>query len=194
MNTSIQHHLVVRVIALAALLLAGTALAAGPRTVTDPERPRALPEEGAVAVSWTDPAEFTELRFSGNRWEAKRGNWVFELASAVRKSVAKQLPEGERMEIEITDIDRAGRYEPGLGPRMDSIRIMRNIDSPSMSLTYRRYDASGQLIDEGERKLRDMMYLNNVNVLSNTDPLRYEKRMIDDWARREFRVAQVASR
>jgi len=50
------------------------------------------------------------------------------------------------------------------------------------------------LIDEGERKLRDMMYLNNVNVLSNTDSLRYEKRMIDDWARREFRVAQVASR
>jgi len=98
------------------------------------------------------------------------------------------------MEIEITDIDRAGRYEPGLGSRMDSIRIMRNIDSPSMRLSLRRYDASGQLVDEGERKLRDMMYLNNVNVLSNTDPLRYEKRMIDDWARREFRVAQVASR
>jgi len=193
MNTAIQHHLV-RALTVAALLLAGSALAAGPRTVTDPERPRVLPEEGAVAVSWTDPSEFTELRFSGNHWEAKRGNWVFELASALRKSVEKQLPEGERIEIEITDIDRAGRYEPGLGARMDSIRIMRNIDSPSMSLTYRRYDASGQLIDVGERKLRDMMYLNNINTLSNTDPLRYEKRMIDDWARREFRVAQVASR
>jgi len=193
MNAFIKHHLV-HGAALLALLLAGNVLAAGPRTVTDPERPRALPEEGAVAVSWTDPSEFTELRFSGNRWEAKRGNWVFEIASALRKSVTKQLPEGERMEIEITDIDRAGRYEPGLGPRMDSIRIMRNIDSPSMSFSFRRYDASGQLIDEGERKLRDMMYLNNVNVLSNTDPLRYEKRMIDDWARREFRAQQVASR
>jgi len=190
---SIWQHLV-RWAALVALLLAGCTLAAGPRTVTDPERPRALPEEGVVSVSWTDPSEFTELRFSGNRWEAKRGNWVFELASAVRKSVAKQLPEGERMEIEITDIDRAGRYEPGLGPRMDSIRIMRNIDSPSMSLTFRRYNAEGELIEEGERKLRDMMYLNNINALSNTDPLRYEKRMIDDWARREFRLVQVASR
>jgi len=175
-------------------LLAGSALAAGPRTVTDPERPRALPEEGTVAISWTDPSEFTELRFSGNRWEARRGNWVFELAKALRKSVEKQLPEGERMEVEITDIDRAGRYEPGLGPRMDSVRIMRNIDSPSMSLTFRRYNAEGELIEEGERKLRDMMYLNNINTLSNTDPLRYEKRMIDDWARREFRVVQVASR
>jgi len=180
--------------AFAALLLMGSALAAGPRTVTDPERPRALPEEGAVAVSWGDPAEFTELRFSGNRWEAQRGNWVFELAQHLRKTLEKHLPEGERMEVEITDIDRAGRYEPGLGVRMDSVRIMRNIDSPSMRLSFRRFDADGQLLDEGERKLRDMMYLTNVNVLSNTDPLRYEKRMIDDWARREFRVGQTASR
>jgi len=193
MTTSLKQSLV-KLAAVVALLATGSAMAAGPRTVTDPERPRALPEEGAVAVSWTDPSEFTELRFSGNRWEANRGNWVFELASAVRKSVAKQLPEGERMEIEITDIDRAGRYEPMLGARMDSVRIMRNIDSPSMRLTFRRYDANGQLVDEGERKLRDMMYLNNVNMLSNTDPLRYEKRMIDDWARREFRIQQVASR
>jgi len=190
MTMSFKH----RFVPLVALFLAGSALAAGPRTVTDPERPRALPEEGAVTVAWTDPAEFTELRFSGNRWEARRGNWVVELARHLRKALEKQLPEGERMEVEITDIDRAGRYEPGLGPRMDSIRIMRTIDSPSMRLNFRHYDANGQLIGEGERKLRDMMYLNNINVLSNTDPLRYEKRMIDDWARREFKLMQVASR
>jgi len=181
-------------LALGSLLLAGNVLAAGPRTVTDSERPRALPDDSVVAVSWTDPAEFTELRFSGNRWEAQRGNWVVELAQHLRKSLEKQLPEGERMDVEITDIDRAGRYEPMLGPHMDSVRIMRNIDSPSLLLNFRRYAADGQLLDEGERKLRDMMYLNNVNILSNTDPLRYEKRMIDDWVRREFRLGQVASR
>jgi len=194
MNFSSKRGIALFTAVLAGLLLTGSALAAGPRTVTDPERPRALPDEGAVAVAWTDPAEFTELRFSGNRWEARRGNWVVELAEHLRKALQKHLPEGERMEVQITDIDRAGRYEPGLGPSMDSIRIMRNIDSPSMRLSFRRYDANGQLIEEGERKLRDMMYLNNINVLSNTDPLRYEKRMIDDWARREFKLGQVASR
>jgi len=181
-------------ITLGALLLAGSAQAKSPRTVTDPERARALPEEGAVAVSWSDPAQFTELRFSGNRWEAQRGNWVVEIARAVRRAIEKQLPEGERMEVEITDIDRAGRYEPMLGPRMDSVRILRNIDAPRLDLSFRRYAADGQLLDEGERRLRDMMYLNNVNMLSSTDPLRYEKRMIDDWARREFRSIQTASR
>jgi len=193
MSIPFKRHLAQAVV-IALLLADGSALAAGPRTVTDPERPRALPEGRAVAVSWTDPSEFTELRFSGNRWEARRGNWVFELAEALRRSVEKQLPEGERMEIEVTDINRAGRYEPGLGPHMDSIRIMRNIDSPSMHLKFRRYDASGELIDEGERKLRDMMYLSNINTLPTNDPLRYEKRMIDDWARREFHGAPMASR
>jgi len=139
---------------LGALLLAGAAHAKTPRTVTDPERPRTLPEESAVAVSWSDPAQFTELRFSGNRWEAQRGNWVVEIARAVRKSLEKQLAEGERMEVEITDIDRAGRYEPMLGLRMDSVRILRNIDAPRLDLTFRRYSAEGQLVDEGERKLR----------------------------------------
>jgi len=179
---------------LGALLLASAAHAKTPRTVTDPERPRALPEESAVAVSWSDPAQFTELRFSGNRWEAQRGNWVVEIAQALRRSLEKQLAQGERMDVEITDIDRAGRYEPMFGSRMDSIRILRNIDAPRLDLNFRRYAADGQLVDEGERKLRDMMYLNNVNTLSGTDPLRYEKRMIDDWVRREFRSAQTASR
>jgi len=182
------------VIVLGALLLAGSALAKPPRTVTDPARPRALPEDGAVAVSWSDPAQFTELRFSGNRWEAERGNWVVELAQYLRAALEKQLPAGERMEVEITDIDRAGRYEPMAGPQLDSVRILRNIDAPSMRLSFRRYAADGTLLAEGERRLRDMTYLNNVNVLSSSDPLRYEKRMIDDWSRREFRAAQVAGR
>jgi len=182
------------VIVLGALLLAGSALAKPPRTVTDPARPRALPEDGAVAVSWGDPAQFTELRFSGNRWEAERGNWVVELAQYLRAALEKQLPAGERMEVEITDIDRAGRYEPMAGPRLDSVRILRNIDAPSMRLSFRRYAADGTLLAEGERRLRDMTYLNNVNVLSSSDPLRYEKRMIDDWSRRELRAAQVAGR
>ncbi|MNW13751.1 hypothetical protein D3C71_2117880 [compost metagenome] len=47
-------------------------------------------------------------------------------------------------------------------------------------------DASGQVIEQGERKLSDSGYLFNSSLPSNTDPLRYEKRLLDDWVRREF--------
>ncbi len=55
-------------------LLAATGVQAGVRNVTDPDAPRALSSDGKVDVRWTDPAQFSEVRFSGNRWEAQRGD------------------------------------------------------------------------------------------------------------------------
>ncbi|WP_024889086.1 DUF3016 domain-containing protein [Luteimonas huabeiensis] len=176
--------------AFAAALLAAvlTACAGGPvRDVTDPELPRALPEAGPVAVSWTDPARFSDLARSGNRWEARRGDWVRELAEHLRDAVAARLPAGERVEITITDIRRAGDYEPWLGPNLQDVRMMRDIYWPQITLQLRRTDASGRTIDEGERILRDPSYLTTgASSGRSGESLYYEKRMIDDWARREF--------
>ncbi|TDK23177.1 DUF3016 domain-containing protein [Luteimonas aestuarii] len=171
---------------LLALALAATAADARVRNVTDADAPRSLSADGPVAVQWNDPAGFTELKFSGNRWESQRGNWVFQLADHLRKEAEKRLPEGERLEVTINDIDRAGRYEPGRGIHMDSIRIMRDFYPPMMDLTFTRYDAAGNVVDEGERRLRDTMYLSNASIGRSSDSLRYEKQMIDDWLRREL--------
>lgn len=171
---------------LLALAFVATAADARVRTVTDADAPRGLPPEGPVAVQWDDPAGFTELRFSGNRWEAQRGNWVFQLAEHLRTEAGKRLPAGERLDVTIHDIDRAGRYEPGRGFHMDSIRIMRDFYPPMMDLTFTRYDAAGNVVDQGERRLRDPMYLSNASIIRSSDGLRYEKQMIDDWLRREF--------
>ena len=179
----------------AAALLATSMASAKVRNVTDPDAPRSLPAEGPVAVQWTDPAQFTDLKFSGNRWEAARGNWVFQLAEHVRDAAAKRLPEGDRLEVTITDIGRAGRYEPWHGARMQDVRIMRDVYPPSMKLEFRQYGADGQVVAEGARELRDMGYLMSAGTLPGTsDSLRFEKRMIDDWARTEFRGPAVAGR
>ena len=181
-------------LALACLLAAGGA-DAKPRTVSDPDAPHALSVEGPVQVQWTDPAQFTDLKYSGNRWEAARGNWVFQLAEHLRDSASKRLPEGDRLDVTITDIGRAGRYEPWHGMRMQDVRIMRDVYPPSMKLEFRQYDANGQLVAEGTRELRDLGYLMSAGALPGTsDTLRFEKRMVDDWARTEFRDRNLAGR
>ena len=38
---------------------------------------------------------------------------------------------------------------------------------------------------EGERELRDPAFMQR-GILNETDPLRFEKRMLDDWLRNEF--------
>ncbi|MEE7547598.1 DUF3016 domain-containing protein [Xanthomonas sp. Kuri4-1] len=171
---------------LACLLLAGTAQARV-RDVTDPQAPRALPADGPVEVRWTDPAQFTDIRYSGNRWEAARGTWVSDLANRFRSSAAKRLPPGQRLSVTITDIKRAGQYEPWHGPRLDDVRIVKDIYPPRISFSYTLTDAEGRTLDQGERKLVDAGFLTGGTRLNDSDPLRYEKQMIDDWVRKQFR-------
>lgn len=173
---------------LAGLLAAGGAIAK-PATVTDPGLPRSLPEQGPVSVQWTDPAQFSELRFSRNRWEAKRGDWVRDLAEYLRKRASARLPQGERLDVTITDIDRAGDYEPGHAGPADSIRYMRDIYPPRIELTFKVVGQDGRTLASGERRLTDLGYLSRSLRVTDTDPLRYEKRLIDDWLADQFKTA-----
>ncbi len=156
------------------------------RDVTDPSAPRALETEGPVTVEWDDPAGFTEIRTSFNRREASRGNWVQELAEHVRDGIQSRIGEGERVHVRITDIDRAGDFEPGRGPQMDHVRVVRDIHWPRMSLEFQHYDAAGTLVDSGARELSDPGYLSSQVHLPRNDALRYEKVMIDRWLHQEF--------
>ncbi len=170
--------------ALLALALCQPAMARV-RAVTDPDIPRALPAEAGVSVRWTDPAQFTDLRYSGNRSEARRGNWVVQIAEHLRKRAATRLPTGEKLDVEITDIRRAGAYEPWRGATLHDVRILRDIYPPRIELRFQRTDASGRVIDAGERSLVDNAYLMQSSALQS-DPLRHEKRMLDRWLRQEL--------
>ena len=89
------------------------------------------------------------------------------------------------MDVEILDIQRAGEYEFLFGDATD-IRVLRDIYPPRMRLHIRRIDADGRVIEDGERRLSDLAYLTGPQPLSSSDPLRYEKRMIDRWVQREL--------
>jgi hypothetical protein len=147
---------------------------------------RALPDDGRVAVAWADPAGFTEIRNSNNRFDAARGNWLTDLAQYLRKRSEAVLPAGERLQLTIVDIDRAGDYEPWRGLALQDTRIVRDLYPPRMTVQFQLFDASGKLLEEGERKLSDPAFLLGSSPINDSDPLRYEKRMIDSWVRREF--------
>lgn len=157
------------------------------QVVTDPNQPRELPGDGPVSVQWTDPAEFSDLRFSGSRWDAERGDWVADLARHVQHRAGTRLPPGQTMDVTITDIQRAGGFEPWLGPNYSHVRMMRDIYPPRMTLQVRITGADGQVLAEGERSLSNLNYLrSSPPSLNSNDSLRHEKRMIDDWLRREL--------
>lgn len=189
-----QRHLTTAAIA-TALAFAFAAPAGAATRITDPDYPRSLEAEGPVAVSWDDPAGFTEIRYSRDRFAAGRGNWVHDIAAYVATRAGKALGPGERLEVHITDIDRAGDYEYG-ARRADFVRVVRDVYPPRISLRYTLYDAGGQVADSGERRLTDPGFLSSgIGLPSSSDPLRHEKRLVDDWVRRDLQArGNVAAR
>lgn len=172
---------------LLALLILSANAAARSRNVTDPDAPRALPEQGAVAVRWEDPKTFSEIRYSRNTAESRRGNWVEQLAAHLRQRAQPRLGAGERLEVTLTDIDRAGEYEPWQGPQLHDTLFIRDLYPPRITLTFKRIAADGTTLAEGERKLSDPGFLMSSSTAGPSgDPLRFEKSLIDRWLQREL--------
>jgi len=168
---------------LATVLGAAACASTGGGNMLAADAPRALPAAGPVSVAWHDPAQFSEMRHSGNRYASAQGNWLDKLATYMRSEAEQTLPAGHRLELTIVDIQRAGRYEPWLGVDMQDARIIRDRYPPRMTLRFRETDASGGVVAEGERKLSDPAFLMTGARLGDRDPLRYEKRLGDTCLR-----------
>lgn len=159
------------------VLFAATALL-GPAAATAAET------SPAVTVTYDHPEQFTETREERAFAPMRASNdYLKTLKSYIERRAGKLLTHGERLDIVITDIDRAGSYEPWRGPRLSDVRIIKDIYPPRIDLHFRLLDATGKVIREGQRKLRDPGFLTSEAVATGNDSLRYEKRLIDRWLR-----------
>ncbi len=134
----------------------------------------------AVTVKFVAPEHFRDLPFS----PIDRAQVLKELGEHFVK-LEKSLPPGQDLQVEVTDLDMAGRILPNFRGNQD-LRVLRGgADWPHMKLRY-TLSANGQVISSGEEQLSDMAYLDHINRYSDGDTLRYEKRMIDDWFETKF--------
>lgn len=148
---------VLKTLALGALLLAGGAASA------------------AVTVNFVKPENYPDMPFS----PVDRDATLKDIGDYIT-SLGKNLPDGTDVRIDVTDLDLAGRLEPSRRGDRD-IRIMRGgADWPRMTLHY-SVESGGKVIKGGDAQLQDMDYQFHASRLTDGDPLRYEKRMIDDW-------------
>ncbi|VXB61519.1 conserved exported hypothetical protein [Massilia sp. 9I] len=128
-----------------------------------------------VTVNYVESDKFSDLPFA--QWERKE---VLDDLAGFFAEIGKQLPPGQDLTVEVTDIDLAGREYPNSRSGRD-LRILKGgADWPIMDLRY-TLTSNGQVVASGKERLTDMNYLNRINRLTDGDRLRYEKRMIEDW-------------
>ena len=145
------------------------------------------PPPERIQVSWAPKEQLAEVKNNQfNRGWLRPNEWQQQIGDHLRKSADKILPPGEQLQVHVNDISLAGAFEPWHGPNSQDIRVLKDIYPPWMNVHYTLVAADGKVIREGDAKLRDGSYLQREPPGYPSDPLRYDKRMVDDWLRDEF--------
>lgn len=140
-----------------------------------------------VSVSYVKPEDFTDV--PRNAIDRER---VLKNFSDYFATLNAKLPPGQNLKIEVLDIDLAGRLWPRRNGGED-IRVLNGgADWPRMRLRY-TLEQDGKVLRSGDEQLSNMNYMQGISRYSDTDTLRYEKQMLDDWFTKAI-VPKVATR
>jgi hypothetical protein len=129
----------------------------------------------AVTVNYVAPDKFTDVPFVP--WD--REDTLKQLTDHFTR-LSGSLPPGQDLRIDVLDVDLAGRLYPNARMGRDLRILQGRADWPRMELRY-TLEQNGQVLKSGEAKLSDMNYLDHTTRYFDSEPLRYEKQMIDDW-------------
>lgn len=134
---------------------------------------------GTVEVAYIQPEKFVDFGFGNYERERNQAS----LNQSFQR-LARQLPDGQTLKIEVLDVDLAGELKPGSAR---DVRIVRgSVDWPRIKLRY-VLQAGSTTLKSGERDLADMNYLFSQRSITARDGgLPYEQRMIDRWFTETF--------
>ncbi len=134
-----------------------------------------------VNVRFVDPERFTDADSNGFR--AAEAGVLAEIKTHLQRLGGRFLAPGQKLTIDILDIDRAGINESWRGGSMGDVRIMRGVTPPRIKLRY-VLGEKGKRPRGGEETLTDINYQMNPSARFSGDRRVYEKALLDDWFRR----------
>jgi hypothetical protein len=161
-------------------MLAFVLVVTAPSALAQPDS--SAPPPGVV-VSYSHPDQFTEMRTSPASQRSDIKSYLELLKSYIHKRASRVLAPGQNLAIVVTDVAFAGHYEPWTGAPGGWMRVVRRTFPPRIDLHFTLRDAQGKVVKEGTRKLTNSAFMDGPS-LHDSDPLRYEKALIDRWLRK----------
>lgn len=162
-----------RALVTAVAVLTAAVMAAGPA------------QAGDVEVRFTDPLHYSDIGFG----QAARDRNLKTLSDHMA-AWRNRFPDGQRLDIEVVDVDLAGMERPW--GREPFVRILNGrVDGPRMHLRW-SLSQGGTVLLQGEDHLSDLGYAQRLPTPQRNEPLYYDRRMLDDWLRQTLtqRVAK----
>jgi hypothetical protein len=132
-----------------------------------------------LTLTFVRPELFTDAAYRSAYGSPRERAAVMDDVRQHFTRLAHRLPPGYTLEVAVLDIDLAGQFEPWHMTGYD-LRIVRDITWPRMTLRYTLRHGT-EVVASGEQHLSDQSFQMGVNAYPSSDPLRYERAMLDRW-------------
>ncbi|MDH5540700.1 MAG: DUF3016 domain-containing protein [Rhizobacter sp.] len=146
---------------------------------------------GAAAVGTASAGSVTVTPVNaGNFADAGRTPWerdatVAALTRHLQALGARHLPADQVLKVELLDVDLAGTLHHSATAGRE-LRILRgSADVPRFHLRY-TLESAGQPPQSGEESLSDLDYGHGSIRRLDSQPLQYEKQLLDRWFKARF--------
>lgn len=140
-----------------------------------------------VTIEWLTPEKYRDIRSDAESQKSFQERVITALTDHFENAAAATLPVDQTLYLTITDVDLAGDVDYFFFRSPQPVRVMRDIYFPSIEFNYVLKDADGNVLKSGEENIKDMGYLFSGTVHIKDSPFDYEKRMIDDWFKKNFK-------
>ena len=137
-----------------------------------------------LSVTFIEPEKFTDVRRA--ELDPTSAGILGELQKFIIATGGRYVPENMKLNIRITNVDLAGDFELFRGPQADQVRIAKGLYPPHIVLEFEVVDSAAKVVKSGKRDLTDIDYQRR-SIYPADDYLRYEKDILRDWLRAEFR-------
>lgn len=131
---------------------------------------------GTVSVSFVNEARFADA--GTTPWEASAN--LAALAGHLKALGQRHLPADHSLKLELLDVDLAGTTRPSRHVGRD-LRVVKGLaDWPRIGVRY-VLEAPGKPSLSGEETVADLNYARHLPADRGSDPLHFEKRMLEAW-------------
>ncbi len=129
---------------------------------------------GSAEIRFVEPERYRDAGLL----TLDRERTLATLATHLRQ-LAQRLPDGQRLRIDVLDVDLAGERAPHASA---SFRVLRGgADVPRLHLKW-TLEQGGTALRSGEDRLTDLDYLSRVpSMATSAGDLPYETRMLTRW-------------
>lgn len=139
-------------------------------------------EEAKAEIEWVDSEDFRDIDRQWNSSKRDHEIVLKQLDEMFTDVVERRFPDGYTVKLKFTDVDLEGEFEPIGRPGFDEVRIVKDLYPARLDFSYTVTDANGEVVKEGEAKLRSTPMMHPVT--SNRYPYPHTRDIFDDWARR----------